>query len=127
MIPETKSELEICAVCGRRLENASIWGPGWLTSRYCSESCSERRLADLDFRLQEAILLMLGRRPRGHSVSAAEVAKFLDPLGWRSLMVRTHNAARRLAARGMLVVHGSETVATGPWDVEGMRFRLPDP
>lgn len=115
-----------CTVCGKELSGSAQWGPEWLVSRYCSESCSEKRLAALDYRLQEAILQLLGGQANGDSLTAAEVARFVDPLGWESLMERTHSAARRLAAKGALSISGPDSKDTLLWGRHGMRLRLPN-
>ena len=126
MIAEDRIRAETCTVCGEVISEPADWGPAWLNSRYCSEPCSERRLGRLDYRLQEAILQLLGRCPEGHPVSAAELARFGDRLGWRSLVQLTCNAGRRLAAKDMVEVESSGSEETPHWSAEDVRYRLPD-
>ncbi len=113
-------------VCGRRLSWRANWGPEWLVDRYCSTSCSERRLAPLDYQLEETILLLLGGDSPGESLSVSAVAKSVDPLGWESLLERALNAARRLAARGSSSLVGRDSKDSHLWGVDDLRIRLPD-
>lgn len=126
MIPARKSGLETCTVCGEEMPRVASWGPEWLVSRYCSKSCSETRLAPLDYRLQEAILQLLRRHSGGESLTLEKVARFVDPLGWESLMQRAQNAARRLAAKGELTIEGVITEDAILWSSEEIRLRLPN-
>jgi len=124
--PEEKTRLDTCTVCGEEMPRVATWGPEWLVSRYCSKSCSETRMAPLDYRLQEAILQLLRHRSGGESLNLEEVARFVDPFGWESLMQRAQNAARRLAANGDLMIEGPIAEGAVLWSSEEIRLRLPN-
>lgn len=126
MIAEVSKEVGICIVCGRQLARRANWGPSWLVPRYCSEPCSERRLAPLDYRLEEATLQLLGQELEVDALPVAAVAQFVDPVGWESLLERTQNAARRLAARGELAIDGNDISDSHLWGSGEMRLRLPN-
>ena len=113
-------------VCGKAMPRSAIWGPEWLVRTFCSEDCSESRLAPLDYRLQEAVLQLLGRQSAGESLNLEDVARFVDPLGWESLMERARNAARRLGAQGALTIEGSAPDESVLWGSDEMRLRLPN-
>ena len=123
---ETRHEERICTVCGRQLAWRGDWGPRWLQTRYCSESCSERRLGSLDYRLEEATLHLLGSGVKRGSLPVAAVAQFVDPTGWESLLERALNAARRLAARGEVTIEGQDEKDSHLWGAVEMRLRLPN-
>ena len=55
-----------------------------------------------------------------------EVARFVDPFGWESLMQRAQNAARRLAANGDLMIEGPIAEGAVLWSSEEIRLRLPN-
>ena len=83
-------------------------------------------MAPLDYRLQEAILQLLRHRSGGESLNLEEVARFVDPFGWESLMQRAQNAARRLAANGDLMIEGPIAEGAVLWSSEEIRLRLPN-
>ena len=124
VIPETRTDFDVCMVCGRELPLVASWGPDWLRHRYCSPECSERRLAPLDYLLQDAIERMLGERSARRILRLSDVARAVDPIGWESLMERALNAARRLTARGELVIEGFETEGALLFGGD-VRLRLP--
>jgi hypothetical protein len=125
MMPERRIVLDTCMVCGNELPRDARWGPTWLVSRYCSAECSERRLGPLDYLLEEAIPSMLAEKSARRILRLSHVARAVDPLAWETLMERTRNAAQRLAARGELVLEGSET-GNAPLFGDDLRLRLPN-
>lgn len=126
MIAKGDLRSENCMVCGKVMPVSATWGPEWLVRTFCSRDCSESRLAPLDYRLQEAVLQLLGRQSEGERLNLEDVARFVDPLGWESLMERTRNAARRLVAQGALTIEGSATDEAIVWESDEMRLRLPN-
>jgi hypothetical protein len=79
-----------------------------------------------DEALEEAILDLLDRRRRGATICPSEAARSVDPDDWRPLMEPARQAARRLVARGRVVItQGGQVVdpstARGP-----IRIRLQD-
>lgn len=98
-------ETGICIVCGRKFSRRRNGERDWEEVRYCSERCHARRLLPSDYRLEAAIehLLNLRERDTGRAtLDPAEAARFVDRLGWRSLMEATRMAARRLATADRL-------------------------
>ncbi len=68
-------------VCGKAMPRSATWGPEWLVRTFCSEDCSESRLAPLDYRLQEAVLQLLGRQSEGESVEPGRRGPLRRPVG----------------------------------------------
>lgn len=93
-----------CATCGRPFAWRKKWARCWDSVRYCSDHCRRHKPAELDRRLESAIMDLLARRGPKASVCPSEAARAVDPEGWRDLLERTRSAARRLAARGEIVV-----------------------
>lgn len=100
MIHNHTRERRICTVCGRSYGWRKKWERDWRQLRYCSKRCSRRRLGRTDYRLEEAMLLVLNRAGRGVLVAPREAAKFVDKVGWQSLADAALDAARRLSSRG---------------------------
>lgn len=100
MISDRARERRVCTVCGRSYGWRKKWERDWRQLRYCSKRCSSRRLGRTDFRLEEALLLLLNRAGRGALVAPREAAKLVDKLGWQSLSDAALDAARRLGSRG---------------------------
>jgi hypothetical protein len=118
-------EVRICTVCGRSYGWSKSRQSDWRQLRYCSESCSSRRLNRVDYRLEEALLFLLQKANRGDSICPGEAARFIDKIGWRSLERVTLNAARRLAVKGRLEMVADGRVV-GPDDaMSDIRVRLP--
>jgi hypothetical protein len=114
-----------CAACGRTFDWRPKWAASWAQVRYCSDRCRGRRAGSLDEELEAAILDLLAAEPAGATISPSEAARsvFADDV-WREQMQRTRDAARRLAARGVIeITQGGRVVevsrARGP-----IRLRL---
>jgi len=76
--------------------------------------------------IEAAIFEQLGRIPPGKSVSPEEVARAVDPEGWRRQLSRVRGTAVGLARAGRLVItrHGKPV---DPDDFKGVwRMRLPE-
>ena len=87
----------------------------------CSDACRARRrsLAGQGRAIEEAILKLLADRAADATICPSEAARAVDADGWREIMEATREAARRLVARGEVVlVQGGHVVdpslATGP-------------
>ncbi|MET0271843.1 MAG: DUF3253 domain-containing protein [Phenylobacterium sp.] len=75
--------------------------------------------------VEAAIFDLLGKVPAGKSVSPEEVARSVDPEGWRRLLGHVRAISRGLARQGRLVVlrHGKPA---DPEHFKGVyRLRLP--
>ena len=92
---------KVCPTCGRAFTWRRKWAEVWDEVTYCSKRCRRRRLDATD----EALEAAQRTRPRpgplknlslGGSWSLAE--------DWRALLPQTHDAARRRAQRGALVM-----------------------
>ncbi len=99
---------KICARCGRTMTWRRKWSHCWEDVRYCSEACRRRRsLSTTDEALEAAIVGLLDARARDASICPSEAARQVAGAaedGWRALMEPTREAARRLAARGVIEV-----------------------
>jgi hypothetical protein len=61
-------------------------------------------LTETDLALESAILELLARRGVGKTICPSEAARMLHPEGWEQHMESAREAARRLVARGEIVV-----------------------
>ena len=76
--------------------------------------------------IEEALFALLSAAPAGKSVDPADVAKAVDPEGWRRLLPRVRAASVGLARAGAVVItrHGKPA---DPDSFKGVyRTRLPD-
>jgi hypothetical protein len=76
--------------------------------------------------IEAAIFDLLGATAPGKSISPEEVARAVDPEGWRRQLSRVRGTAVGLARAGRLVItrHGKPA---DPDDFKGVwRMRLPD-
>jgi hypothetical protein len=76
--------------------------------------------------IEAAIFDLLGRSPAGRSISPQDVARAVDPEGWRRQLSRVRGAAVALAREGRLVIlrHGEPV---DPDHFKGVwRMRSPD-
>ncbi len=94
-----------CASCGRRITWRKKWARNWETIRYCSDACRKRRVQDVDVRLEEAILTLLGERTIDASLCPSEAARRVGgEHEWHTLMEPARAASRRLVVRGAIEV-----------------------
>lgn len=85
-----------CRVCGRSLPPAG--------GVHCSRACAATTLEEIDTRLEQAIVALLGARARGATICPSEASRaVLGDVGAPS-MERTRRAARRLVARGVVEI-----------------------
>jgi hypothetical protein len=120
-----------CASCGRRVEWRARWADSWDDVRYCSAACRGRGVGPQDRELEDRILAMLSGRAGSATVCPSEVARAAsaarggDGEAWRDLMEPVRRAARRLVARGDVVITQGGTVvdpstAKGPIRIRGV-------
>jgi hypothetical protein len=96
-----------CTVCGRTITWRKKWERSWDDVKFCSDACRRRRSSPDDDALEAAILTLLAKRPRSSSICPSEAARAVagdDESAWRPLMQPARDAARRLAARGLLEI-----------------------
>ena len=75
--------------------------------------------------IETAIFDLLAKKPAGKSVSPEEVARAVDPEGWRRLLGQVRAVARGLARQDRLVILRHNKPAD-PEDFKGVyRLRLP--
>ncbi len=76
--------------------------------------------------IEAAILDLLGKLAPGKSISPEEVARAVDPEGWRRQLSQVRSTAVGLARAGRLVILRHNKPAD-PDDFKGVwRMRLPD-
>ncbi|MBX7096952.1 MAG: DUF2256 and DUF3253 domain-containing protein [Myxococcaceae bacterium] len=92
---------KLCAACGRVITWRKKWERDWAQVKFCSERCRRKRVGTSE---ETAILELLATRAGGASICPSEVARQLSPDGWRELMEPVREAARRLVAKGELVI-----------------------
>jgi hypothetical protein len=102
-------ETKPCAVCGRTIAWRKKWARSWDEVKYCSDACRKKKASAADPTLENEILRLLGERARTSTICPSEVARALAD-DWRPLMEPVREAARRLVAKGVLVItqHGHE-------------------
>jgi len=120
------------------MEWRKAWAKNWDDVRYCSDACRKRKVRPVDTALEAAILDLLSRRSAGATICPSEAAKVVGGQGdsdgdlggdadgddWREMMEPARRAARRLVAKGTVVItQGGKVVdpstAKGP-----IRIRL---
>jgi Protein of unknown function (DUF3253) len=75
--------------------------------------------------VESAIFELLAAKPMGKSISPEDVARAVDPEGWRRLLGQVRAVARGLARQGRLVILRHNRPAD-PEDFKGVyRIRLP--
>jgi hypothetical protein len=77
-------------------------------------------------RIEAAIFDLLGKQPAAKSISPEDVARAVEPEGWRRQLSHVRGTAVGLAREGRLVItrHGKPA---DPDDFKGVwRMRLPD-
>ena len=97
-----------CAVCGRTMQWRKRWARDWEHVRYCSRACRRKKIQPIDRALEEAILALLRARTRKATIAPRDAARAVRPDdvagSWRALLEPARNAARRLAARGLVEI-----------------------
>lgn len=93
-----------CATCGRRITWRKKWERDWEHVKYCSDRCRRHRPGARDEGLEQAILQLLQARKEGGTICPSEAAKSVGGEAWREMMEPVRQAARRLVARGQVVI-----------------------
>ena len=94
----------ICATCGRSFQWRRKWARDWESVRYCSDRCRRHPVNDQDRRIEETIMEMLQSSASTASICPSEVARRVSPRDWEPLTETVRQAARRLVARGDVVI-----------------------
>lgn len=97
-------EDKTCARCGRRIAYRKKWARSWAEVRYCSDACRAARTSLRDRELEAAILTLLAARAVKSTICPSEAARAVGGEEWRDLMEPARQAARRLVARGEIVI-----------------------
>ncbi|MBP8806744.1 MAG: DUF3253 domain-containing protein [Kofleriaceae bacterium] len=79
------------------------WARSWAEVRYCSERCRRERRDD-GADLEAAILAALATRAVDATLCPSEVARQVGGEAWRESLEPVRQAARRLVARGLVVI-----------------------
>lgn len=79
------------------------WARSWAEVRYCSARCRRDRRSDGEA-LEAAILAALATRAVDASLCPSEVARQVGGEAWREALEPVRQAARRLVARGLVVI-----------------------
>jgi len=80
----------------------------------------------MSLEIEAAIFDLLAKAAPGKSVSPEEIARAVDPEGWRRTLAHVRAVARGLARQGRLVILRHNKPAD-PDDFKGVyRLRLPD-
>jgi len=111
-----------CAKCGRTIEWRRKWSRNWDEVRYCSAQCRTKRLSKIDRVLEREILDLLDARA-GKSICPSEVARAVEPDAWRELMEPARQAARRLVAKGEVVITQRGRIVDGSTAKGPIRIR----
>lgn len=86
------------------MEYRRKWARNWDQVKYCSDACRGRRGETVDPGLELVIVELLETRAAGSTICPSEAARAHSPEDWRSIMEPARDAARRLAARGVVEV-----------------------
>ena len=111
-----------CAKCGRTITWRKKWARDWEQVKYCSRRCGSARLNATDEALESEILRLLECRS-GKTICPSEAARGIEPEGWRDLMEAARQAARRLVAKGEVVITQGGRVVDGSTAKGPIRIR----
>ena len=103
-IISTSLAIKVCAHCGRRIEPRRMSDWNWERLRYCSAACRRRAGARIHRDIEAAIVALLGERSPGASICPSEAARRLFSDRFSKYMEDVRRGARRLAARGYVVI-----------------------
>jgi hypothetical protein len=126
---------KLCKTCRRPIQWQKKYEQDWDIIKYCSDACRGYKPGEADAALEAAILSLLAERAATAgqdkidkticpSEAAKEVGGKETRRDWEGLMEPTRDAARRLVAKGKIVItqHGAvvdPSTAKGP-----IRLRL---
>lgn len=105
---ETQAETKTCAACGRTMTWRKSWAKNWDEVKFCSDACRGKRVRAIDQQLEDEILRLLRVRGAGKTICPSEAARAVagseEREAWERLMEPARAAARRLVAKGEIVV-----------------------
>lgn len=105
---EEHAETKTCAACGRTMTWRKGWAKNWDEVKFCSDACRGKKVGAADKRLEEEILRLLQSRGAGKTICPSEAARAVAGSAerevWEPLMEPARAAARRLVARGDIVI-----------------------
>ena len=93
-----------CAACGRTITWRKKWERDWESVRWCSDGCRRAGLSPTDVALERTVLELLDARAATATICPSEAARTVGGEQWRALMEPARAAARRLVARGEVVI-----------------------
>ena len=93
-----------CAACGRTITWRKKWERDWESVRWCSDACRRAGVSPVDAALEAKVLQLLDARAAPATICPSEAARAVGGEKWRELMEPARAAARRLVARGEVVV-----------------------
>lgn len=113
-------ESKICQTCGREIEYRKKWARDWANVKFCSDTC-RRDKNKFDFR--DAILGLLEKRQRGHTICPSELLPAEQKTD-KEMMEHVRRSARLLAAEGAIEIT-QKGRPVDPMDFRGpIRLRL---
>lgn len=93
-----------CAACGRTITWRKKWQRDWESVRWCSDTCRRAGAGPTDTALEQKVLELLDARAATATICPSEAARAVGGEDWRELMEPARAAARRLVARGEVVI-----------------------
>ncbi|CAN5199698.1 hypothetical protein BH24ACT10_BH24ACT10_12480 [soil metagenome] len=93
-----------CAGCGRTIAWRKKWERDWESVRWCSDTCRRAGTTPVDAALEQKVLQLLDARAASATICPSEAARAVGGDSWRELMEPARAAARRLVARGEVVI-----------------------
>jgi hypothetical protein len=93
-----------CAACGRTITWRKKWERDWDAVRWCSDACRRTGVSETDLALERSVLELLDARAATATICPSEAARAVGGESWRELMEPARAAARRLVARGEVVI-----------------------
>jgi hypothetical protein len=123
----TGQEPKTCAACGRSMMWRKSWAKNWDEVKFCSEQCRGAKGRTVDGKLEETILHLLAERGAGKTICPSEAARAVggeDKAAWEPLMEPARAAARRLVAKGKIVITQGGQVVDGSTAKGPIRLRL---
>jgi len=121
-------ESKTCAACGRTMTWRKRWARNWDEVKFCSDACRSQRTSPVDDRLEAEILRLLRERGAGKTICPSEAARAVagseDRACWEPLMEGARSAARRLVAKGVIVITQGGHVVDASTAKGPIRLRL---
>ncbi|WP_419807165.1 DUF3253 domain-containing protein [Terriglobus sp.] len=117
-----------CVACGRAMEWRKKWERDWENVRFCSDACRKHKPGARDQALEEATLRLLRERGAGKTICPSEAARAVAGDAahevWEPLMEPARAAARRLVARGEVVITQGGAIVDPSTAKGAIRIRL---